>query len=196
MAKNTNTAKSDAASGKSWYERKKELSDAVKAEFGDLVYHNVTIKGAKKFEDGTKGECLAVGASKWIQPFAMIALPDGETVFVQPRFVVKGKPIDAKRKALLEAEREAKASETVMLPASIGKESEKAVQLRYKGWFKPMWFSKENVQHLGDTAEEGIAVYEVSTWKIKQEMGEDALEALVAKQGEFAKLMVDKKKGK
>jgi hypothetical protein len=76
-----------------------------------------------------------------------------------------------------------------MIPASVGLEREKAVQLRYSGWFKAMWFAKESVEEIGATGTEGVAVYEVPAWKIKQEMGGDALEALEAKQGEFAKLI-------
>jgi hypothetical protein len=191
-AKNTasNTASKDAVSGKTWYERKKELTEKVRAEFGDFVYHNIEIHGARKYEDGTKGECVFVGSSKYIQPMAIINFPDGKQGFIQPRFMKKGKPIDAKRKALLEAEREAESGHTVMIPASVGLEREKAVQLRYKGWFKAMWFAKESVEEIGATATEGVSLYEVPAWKIKQEMGQDALDALEAKQAEFAKLEV------
>lgn len=200
MAKNnTNASKSsnkDAVSGKSWAERKKELTEKVKAEFGDLVYHNVTINGARKIEDGTKAECIYVGASKYLQPMAIVTFADGSKGYTQPRFLTKGKPIDAKRKALLEAEREAEASHTVMLPASVGAEREKAVQLRYSGWFRALWFTKESVERIGGTATDGVDMFEVPAWKIKQEMGADALEALEGKQAEFAKLIVTDKKGK
>jgi hypothetical protein len=197
MAKNTTTntaassSKKEAASGKTFYERKKELAAAVKEEFGELVYHNVTINGARKFENGTAGECLFVGVSKFLQPMAIVALKDGENAYVQPRFLKKGKPIDAKRKAFLEAEREAASSETVMLPAMVGKETERAVLLQYSGWFKGMWFNKENVEKIGDTATEGVSVFEVPVWKIRQSMGQDAVDGVKAKQADFAKLIND-----
>ena len=197
MAKNT-ARKSTATASKSTERR--TISPEMKA----MENHFGEVTGGRKYDVGTKVEILGVYINRFGQDQARIMI-DGETGYINPKFLKKGKPLPAARTAQIEAEREA-ANTPIMVYGRVVKETpggegkSGAVLLDYSGWFKPIWFSKEQVAvvHKFSTTDEddehfGKVIVEVPSWKVKASVGQDGLSMLESKQDGFLKLIPAKK---
>ena len=138
-----------------------------------------TGKGDSALPEGTQVEVTWLGVNRWLVPTARCNYK-GEDRWINPEHLTPVKALPAERKAALEAEREAEASATVAFPARVVKETDKGVTLRYSGFFRPLSFSRDMVTYLGDDAD-GASYYEVPAWKIRQDVGAAALEAVEAK---------------
>jgi uncharacterized MAPEG superfamily protein len=136
-------------------------------------------KGENELPEGTQVEVIWLGANRWLAPTAR-CLYKGEDRWINPEHLTPVKTLPAERKAALEAAREAEASATVTLPCRVVNETDKGVTLRYAGFFRPLSFSREMVTYIGDDAD-GTSYYEVPAWKIRQDVGAAALEAVEAK---------------
>lgn len=167
-----------------------------------VALHEATIKdGCRKLAPGTKVEVHHVGAYRG-QPSAYVRNVGGTPImdgkkdmgWVHPKFLKPGKEMSDARKAAIAAERGEREgaidpSETLILPCRVVDESrEKSILLQYSGWFGAHSFPKSLVERVGET-EDGLGVFEVPAWRVKQAVGMDALERLREKQGDFAKLV-------
>lgn len=199
MAKNSEAKKSatkTASKGTemSYAERKSKAAEKVKAQFGGLVNHTATVTGGRKFPEGTVVDVNWVGVNKFFGQTAKITV-NGETAWIDPKFLKKGKPLSDAKVAAYEAEREAESEATVLIPATVALERDEngksSVLLNYTGWFKGMWFSKAMVEKTGGKTPSGIEVFRIPAWKVKQERGQDALDALLAKQAGFEAMVAE-----
>jgi hypothetical protein len=98
-----------------------------------------------------------------------------------------GKELPAARIAAIEAQRDTSSDETILVPASVGLERDKAVLINYSGWFGGMFVPKTMIAKVGEM-EDGRGIFEIPAWKVRKEKGADALAALQAKQAELTKL--------
>lgn len=95
-----------------------------------------------------------------------------------------------------EKKREAEVGEMFYIAANVGRVSDKAVQLRYRGWYKDVWFPNADVTKTekyltvgtGDDATE-TPIFEIAAWRVRKECGGDAYDALKAKQDELSKIV-------
>ena len=107
----------------------------------------------------------------------------------------EGKVPAAVLKAYEEA-RKADQEEMFYIAANIGRETEKAVRIDYGGWYKDLWFPKADVEKTGkymvsgegDDATE-TPIYAIAAWRVRKDAGNDAYEALKAKQAALAKIV-------
>lgn len=93
-------------------------------------------------------------------------------------------------------QREAEIGEMFYIAAHVGRETDKAVSLRYSGWYKDVWFPKADIEKTdkylvvgsGDDATE-TPIYEIAAWRVRKECGNDSYNALKGKQAELAKIV-------
>lgn len=187
-AKAAEKAKKAKKSGSTTEGDRRNSAD-VQKDFPGRALHYCTVIGGRKFEEGTTVECQWVGRNKWRQDTARIMDKSGNPLMVDgkdkgwidPKFLKPGKELPKERIAAIEAMRGDESDETILVPASVGIEKDKAVLLNYTGWFSGSWFPKTMITKVGETPE-GLGIFEVPTWKVRKEKGGDALEGLKAKQ--------------
>lgn len=192
MAKNTVKKSAPVAAERRTIDAKLK---AMEGHFGE-------INGGRKYEAGTKCEILSVYVNRFGQDQARIMIGD-EMGYINPKFLKPGKALPAARTAELEAEREEQAKPTMVLGrvVKVSNENEEtgkggSVLLDYSGWFKPIWFGKDQIELLHKFSEkehdgkyDGLVMAEVPAWKIKSGAGSDSLAAIEAKQAAWAKLV-------
>lgn len=200
MAKNTKKTENQT-----YAERKAAKNDEIQKEFGHLHMHFATVEGPnrraaskERLPEGTEVEVIWVGASRRLGQLARV-IHDGETKWIDPKYLKRGKALPASKKSLYEAEREEEVNATVLIPATVAIERDNSVLLNYSGWFKGMWFSKDMVEKTGATTTDAtttdaitgkeVEIFEIPQWKVKAERGQDSLDYLLKKQAEFAKIV-------
>lgn len=154
----------------------------------DYVFHIVEVAGGKKFEEGSQFECVKAGINRYGKPYLMINV-DGIDDFIDPKNVTVLKPMAAAKAALVKSELEAAREAVIMLGGLIKNETEKAVLIQHHGWFKAKWFPKAFVTKLGDHEDGQQSIFEVPAWKVKADMGPDALAALEELQSGYEKML-------
>jgi hypothetical protein len=177
-------------------------SKDVQEDYPGLALHYCTVKGGRKFDDGMTVECHWVGRNKFRQDTARIMGKDGKPImidgkdkgWIDPKFLKGGKELPDARKAAIEASRETESDETILVPASVGREQDKSVLLNYSGWFSGAWLPKSMVEKMGET-EQGLGVFSIPAWKVRKDKGSDALEALRAKQDAIKASIVESSEG-
>lgn len=201
MAKNTTkTAKADTATR--YWDAKKAKTEEVRKEF-PFAMHNCEMLSDRKsggevvIPKGSTVKCIWIGANKFLRGQAIV-LYKGDQFFVEPKMLKKGKPMDKGEVARLEAEREEASSATVLVYGEVRKQTDKGILLAYPGWMKNLFFTTTMVAKRDGTFPYvrgkdtlNLDIYEVPQWKVKQEVGQDALDALLAKQADIAKHLPD-----
>ncbi len=117
-----------------------------------------------------------------------------ETFWVnQKQIEATDQKVDASIMDAYKKQREADVAETFYIPAYAARVTEKAVSLRYPGWYKDIWFPKSDITTTEAVINAGTddekRIYEVAAWRVRKEAGADSYAALKAKQAEFAKLV-------
>lgn len=95
-----------------------------------------------------------------------------------------------------EKQREAEVGEMFYIAANVGRVTDKAVSLRYGGWYKDVWFPKADIEKTdkylvtgsGDDATE-TPIFEIAAWRVRKECGNDSYNALKGKQAELAAIV-------
>ena len=210
MAKNT-TKKAAATKSSSgyWADRKAAKEKAIK-DFGGLAFHLATVgndvkrNGEVAVAKGGTVEVHAITVNKWLTPQAICYKP-GETpgddvkpLFVDPGKLTKGKAMDKAKVARLQSEREEANSATVLVPGTVRRQTDSGIMLAYHGWMKAIFFTPTMIvkregtmpRAVGDTTID-LDIFEVPAWKVKQEVGQDALDALLAKQDDIGQHVAD-----
>lgn len=174
----------------------------IDAKLKAMEGHFGEINGGRKYDAGTKCEILSVYINRYGQDQARIKIGD-DMAYINPKFIKMGKPLPTARLAELEAEREEQAKPVMVLGrvVKVSNEDEEtgksgSVLLDYSGWFKPIWFGKDQIElvhKFEDGEHEGKVLAEVPAWKIKTGAGGDSLAAIEGKQKAFLALIPSKK---
>lgn len=192
---NGKSGKSEKTYDKPYSERKAERTAEIRAEF-PLEFHHCEITGGSetriakdgRYAIGAKVDCTWVGANKFLGQSARITFSDGSTGFIDPKFLKAGKPFSDAEKAKAMAEREAETSDTLYIAATISRENDKAVLMEYQGWYAAKWFPKTMVTKTG-AMDGDIPIWEIPVWKVRKDIGNDAVAALMAKQDHLTELV-------
>lgn len=184
-------AKTDRKNSKSdrqaYFDRKKEAAKEAAEEFGNLKYQVCEFIKGKKIPLGTKCECVFIGVNRYLDPMAVVYIGDSEEpTFTKPAYLKPIKPMDKAKVARIEAERKQEAEETVLVIGRILREEDDFVVFHYSGWFGPKSFGKSLIETV-KVFEDGTVAVSIDAWKIKADVGPDALDVLRSKQDEFAK---------
>jgi hypothetical protein len=156
---------------------KAEKRAEVQEEFGHMLLHKGTItKGKNK---GRTGEVIWVGVNRWLQPMVRLN-SDGETLWENPTNVEKGTALPKARQEVLKAEEQERSSATLFVPGTCTSVTEKGVVIAYAGWFRRLTFAKADVTKVGSMGE--LDVFELPEWKVRQDAGQDSVDALRTKQ--------------
>ncbi len=186
---NSKIAAKTAAKQPAKTEEKAPKETKLTPELLALKGHVCEVVKGRKFEHGSSLDIVEVALSSYNRPYAL-AFVNGKTEFVDPSNLKVGKPIEAKKLALIEAEIEAAKSETMLIMGYIRREAEKAVLISYSGWFQPLWFPKSMVEKVAEIDEDND-LYEVPAWKVRDVKNgrPDSVAGLLKMQDEWAKLV-------
>lgn len=154
------------------------------------VFHMVEVTGGKKVPVGTKSECIQAKVGPY-GPFCRIVVEDRE-ICVDAKHIKVLKPLAPARLAVLKAETDAAAEAVLIVSGIVKNETEKAVLIAHSGWFKARWFPKSFVTKLGEHDDAEQSLYEVPTWKVRADMGPDAVKALEGMQATFEAMLAPK----
>lgn len=175
-----NDASDRAKRNESYRQTKAERKAEVQKDFAGLMMHNVTVTSGKKIPQGTEGECIWLGVSKWLQPLAQITVQGEDApLWIDPNHLTAGKPLSTARKSAIEAEQAEQSEKTVYMPGRCTRETDNGVTLRHAGFFRELSFSKKDVAEVGEM-KDGMTLYEVPAWKIRAEIGQMAVDMLDA----------------
>jgi hypothetical protein len=176
-----------AKKAEAFRQAKAEKTAEARKEYAGLLYHNVTVTGGKRIELGTEGECIWIGVNRrFLSPLASFVTSDGKREWINPDHLTAGEPLSKARKAVLEAEAKEESEATVLIDGTVLRQGDKGVTIRHSGFFKDMSFALTMVEKVGEMPN-GTPIFEVPAWKVRQEVGQIAVDALNGKREEYEK---------
>lgn len=123
------------------------------------------------------------------KPIARIELANGEVTFMGLTNMEVVKPMDQGDIDRLSAAQKAESEETLYVAATCRQVGDQSIKLSNNGWWKDIWFPKSQCSRCKAVTAEGIDIYEVPAWKIRQAAGNDSYENAKRAQVELEKLV-------
>lgn len=190
-AKNASKAPAKEAPAKAPETTAADARKVAKATAEFLVGKLVKVNGGRKFKD-QKAIVGWGGVNKFGSAIVRAAV-DGEDAiqFFDAKHLEVLADADKKSAAAVIKRITDERDATLYIAATVYQERDKAIQLGYAGWFKRIWFTKEMVSDTGATLndEAKTQIFEIPVWKVKSEVGGDAVEMLRSKQAELEALV-------
>ena len=171
--------------------RKRERATAMESLKGFDGKVVKVIDGKKRV--GETGNVLNAGLTKFSRKYVRIEFGSEVDFINNPDHLeIVGEQSAATKKRIKDAN-EASRSETLLIAAKIGRETEKAVRIDYAGWYASLWMPKSDVTKMDATfGEQALPIFEIAAWRVRKGCGRDAYDALVARQAELEKALMTK----
>lgn len=169
----------------------KKLSEKA-APFAGLIFHKCIIsdKAGGKHKDN-RGKTVNVTGVYTNMRFGTVSakfnFPGHDTDhWINPAMLTASEKMAANEIVAIAAAADAEFKRTVIVPARLVGEREKALCFKVMGYETPSWFGKAQCKVLSEDADDLRAKYiEVPAWMLRKSIGQPALDMADAKQDEY-----------